>query len=82
MVHAIDMATRVTIAKIATEQTVQSGKQVPEQLQIQSPENPKMRVGELLVREDALYVTGEEGKVEVEWLLDTGCSLSLISVDQ
>ena len=30
--------------------------------------------------EDALYVIGEIGN-EVEWLLDTGCSLSLILVD-
>ena len=38
-------------------------------------------VGELLIKEDALYVTEEVGDVELEWLLDTGCSLSLISTD-
>ena len=38
-------------------------------------------MGELLVREDALYVTGEVKGIEIEWLLDTGCSLSLISVE-
>ena len=26
-------------------------------------------------------MTGEIGKVEVKWLLDTGCNLSLISVN-
>ena len=36
---------------------------------------------ELLVREDALYVTGEVRDVEIEWLLDTGCSLSIISTE-
>ena len=41
----------------------------------------KIWVGELLVWEDALYVTGDIGEVEVELLSDTGCSLSLISVD-
>ena len=33
------------------------------------------------MRDDALYVRGEVRDEEVEWLLDTGCSLSLISVD-
>ena len=36
---------------------------------------------ELLVKEDALYVDGEVKSVPVEWLLDTGCSRSLISAD-
>ena len=26
-------------------------------------------------------MTGRDGEVEVEWLLDSGCTLSLISVD-
>ena len=30
---------------------------------------PVLRVGELLLQEDALYVTGEIGNMEVEWLL-------------
>ena len=38
-------------------------------------------MGELLVREDALYVLGKVKDVELEWLLDTGCTLSLISID-
>ena len=33
------------------------------------------------MQKDALYVTGEVDVVKVEWLLDRGCSLSLISVD-
>ena len=38
-------------------------------------------MGELLFKEDALYVTRRVVEVEVEWLLDSGCTLSLISVD-
>ena len=38
-------------------------------------------VGELLSKEDALYVTGKIWDTEVEWLLDSGCSLSLISLE-
>ena len=33
------------------------------------------------MREDALYVTGEVRDEEMEWLIDTGCSLSIISID-
>ena len=38
-------------------------------------------VRELLVKEDALYITGKVQGIEVEWLLDTGCSLSIISAE-
>ena len=34
-----------------------------------------------MFKEDALYMTGRVGKVQIEWLLDSGCSLSLTSVD-
>ena len=50
-----------------------------DQQQLQWPGKVLSRVGELLIKEDALYVTPEVGDVELEWLLDTGCSLSLIS---
>ena len=39
------------------------------------------RVCELLVQEDALYVSGRVEENELELLIDTGCSLSLISKD-
>ena len=38
-------------------------------------------MGELLSKEDALYVTGKIGDTEVEWLLDSGGMLSLISLE-
>ena len=34
-----------------------------------------------MAREDALYVTGKIRDVEMQWLLDTGCSLSIVSTD-
>ena len=33
----------------------------------------------MLVNEDALYVLGRVEETELDWLIDTGCSLSLIS---
>ena len=38
-------------------------------------------MGEQLSKEDALYVTGKIGDMEVEWLLDSGCTLSLIFLE-
>ena len=38
-------------------------------------------MGELLSKEDMLYIKGRVGEVEIEWLLDSGCTLSLISLD-
>ena len=59
-----------------------SGKRVPATGEAIGPVAEKTsRVGELLVREDALFVTGEVRGIGIEWLLDTGCSLSLISAE-
>lgn len=41
----------------------------------------KERCRELLVKDDALYVSGETKGVPLEWLLDTGSSRSLLSED-
>ena len=35
----------------------------------------------IVVKKDALYVTGKVGEVEVELLLDSRCTLSLISTE-
>ena len=60
-----------------------AGKQVQVAGPVQDPITRKRssRVGELLSKEDALYVTGRVGKVEKEWLLDSSCNLSLIPVE-
>lgn len=42
-------------------------------------EKRSSRVGELTIKEDALFVSGRVGEVEIEWLVDTGSTLSLIS---
>ena len=72
-----------TSPTLSQEQRDQPGKQIPLAGKPidQVARKLKVWIGELLVREDAFNVTGEIGKVKIEWLLDTGCSLSLISVD-
>ena len=35
----------------------------------------------MLVKEDALYVSGRVEETELEWLIDTGSSLGLISTN-
>ena len=60
-----------------------AGKQVPVAGQKSDPVAIKQssRVGELLSKEDALYIKGKIGDTEVEWLLDSSCMLSLISLE-
>ena len=80
---AVGVTRRVFIDEIAQRTSGQPGKQIPTAEKAIDLVTRKLKtwVGELLVQEDALYVTSETGKVEVEWLLDMGCGLRLILVD-
>ena len=44
-------------------------------------EGSHLRISELLVKQDPLYMLGRVEETELEWLIDTGCSLNLISKD-